>query len=104
MIRHGGNYSTRYAHLSRYSKGLKTRQTVRQGQIIGYIGSTGLATGPHLHYEFRVNGVHRDPMKFKQPKADPIDSKYRNAFLRDAQIWAARLDTMQAPSAVALVD
>jgi len=104
VIRHGGNYSTLYAHLSRYGKGLKTGQTVRQGQIVGYIGSTGLATGPHLHYEFRVNGVHRDPLKFKQPKADPIDSKYREVFLRDAQVWTARLDSMRAPSAVALAD
>ena len=104
VIRHGGNYSTLYAHLSRYSKGLKTGKPVRQGQIIGYIGSTGLATGPHLHYEFRVDRVHRDPLKYKQPKAEPIDSKYRDAFLRDAQVWVARLDTMQAPNAVALVD
>ena len=104
VIRHGGNYSTLYAHLSRYSKGLKIGKPVRQGQTIGYIGSTGLATGPHLHYEFRVNRVHRDPLKFKQPKADPIDSKYRDAFLRDARVWVARLDTMRAPSAVALVD
>jgi murein DD-endopeptidase MepM/ murein hydrolase activator NlpD len=62
ILSHGGKYTTLYAHMSRYKKGMRTGQRVRQGQTIGYIGSSGLATGPHLHYEFRVNGVHRNPL------------------------------------------
>ena len=62
IIQHGSKYSTLYAHLSRYASNLKQGSRVQQGQIIGYVGSSGLATGPHLHYEFRVNGVHRNPL------------------------------------------
>lgn len=72
ILKHGGNYSTLYAHLSRYASSLRQGSKVRQGQIIGYTGMTGLATGPHLHYEFRVNGVHRNPLTVKLPKADSI--------------------------------
>ena len=56
ILKHRGRYSTAYAHLSRFAKGLRKGKRVNQGDIIGYVGSTGLATGPHLHYEFRVNG------------------------------------------------
>jgi murein DD-endopeptidase MepM/ murein hydrolase activator NlpD len=71
-IRHGGTYSTLYAHLSNYAKGLKKGSRVKQGQTVGYVGMSGLATGPHLHYEFRVNGVHRNPLTVQLPKADSI--------------------------------
>ena len=80
MIQHGTKYTTLYAHLSRYSKNSRKGKTVSQGQVIGYVGKTGLATGPHLHYEFRVNGVHRNPLTVKLPKADPISKKYRQDF------------------------
>ena len=80
MIQHGAKYTTLYAHLSKYAKSSKKGRTVKQGQIIGYVGSTGLASGPHLHYEFRVNGVHRNPLTVKLPKADPINKKYRKDF------------------------
>jgi len=92
VIRHGGSYSTLYAHLSRFKSGLRNGDRVRQGDVIGYIGSTGLATGPHLHYEFRVNGAHANPLNFKQPKAEPIPAKYRSAFLQQAGVWETRLD------------
>jgi len=55
--------------MSRYSRGIKKGIRVKQGQTIGYVGMTGLATGPHLHYEFRLNGVHRNPLTVKLPKA-----------------------------------
>ena len=71
-LQHNGGYMTVYGHLSRYARGVRTGATVHQGQIIGYVGMTGLATGPHLHYEFRVNGVHRNPLTVKLPKALPI--------------------------------
>ncbi|MGD8927236.1 MAG: peptidoglycan DD-metalloendopeptidase family protein, partial [Thioalkalispiraceae bacterium] len=62
IIQHGGRYSTLYAHMSSYRRGIHVGKRVKQGQIIGYVGSSGRATGPHLHYEFRVNGIHRNPL------------------------------------------
>ena len=62
VIQHGNRYRTLYGHMNGFAKGIRTGSTVRQGQIIGYIGTTGLSTGPHLHYEFQVNGVHVDPL------------------------------------------
>ncbi len=101
ILRHGGQYSTLYAHLTRYRKGLKSGATVRQGDVIGYVGSTGMATGPHLHYEFRVNGSHVNPLKFQPPRAQPIDKRYRQQFLAEARIWRTRLDALagQQPAA-----
>ncbi len=81
VIQHGTKYSTLYAHLSSYKSGLKTGSRVRQGQVIGYVGQSGLATGPHLHYEFRVNGVHRNPLTVKLPQADPIAPSEKNRFV-----------------------
>ena len=69
ILRHGEKYTTVYGHMSRYSRGIKKGIRVKQGQTIGYVGMTGLATGPHLHYEFRINGVHRNPLTVKLPKA-----------------------------------
>jgi len=80
ILQHGTKYTTLYAHLSKFAKSAKNGRSVSQGQIIGYVGKSGLATGPHLHYEFRVNGVHRNPLTVKLPKADPIDQKYRADF------------------------
>ena len=62
VIRHNNGYSTAYGHLSAFAKGLRVGQRVNQGDVIGFVGMTGLATGPHLHYEFRVNGVHQNPL------------------------------------------
>ncbi|MFO1493542.1 MAG: peptidoglycan DD-metalloendopeptidase family protein [Lysobacterales bacterium] len=72
QLQHGQATTTLYGHLSRFAKGLKRGQKVQQGEVIGYVGKTGLATGPHLHYEFRVAGVHRDPLSVDLPKADPL--------------------------------
>jgi len=72
MIQHGGAYSTVYAHLSRFAAGLKPGATVHQGEVIGYVGQTGWATGPHLHYEFRVDNVQRNPLTIALPNAQPI--------------------------------
>lgn len=92
VIRHNATYSTVYAHLSRYVRKLHAGSLVEQGQIIGYVGATGLATGPHLHYEFRVDGVHRNPLTFRFPGSKPIAREYREDFARIAQTWSARLD------------
>ena len=69
-----------YGHLSRFARGLRAGQSVSQGQLIAQVGMTGLATGPHLHYEFLVNGVHKDPQKVPLPKAEPVPAAQRAAF------------------------
>jgi murein DD-endopeptidase MepM/ murein hydrolase activator NlpD len=71
VLDHGRGYTTLYAHMSRFGK-YKVGQRVPQGSVIGYVGKTGLASGPHLHYEFRVNGVHRDPLTVTMPKPKPL--------------------------------
>jgi murein DD-endopeptidase MepM/ murein hydrolase activator NlpD len=80
ILQHGGNITTLYAHMSRFA-GARIGSRVRQGQTIGYVGSTGLATANHLHYEYRLNGVHRNPRTVELPQADPIDQRYRQQFL-----------------------
>ncbi len=97
IIQHGGKYSTLYAHLSRFKRGIKRGKRVRQGQTIAYVGKTGLATGPHLHYEFRINGVHRNPLTVKLPKARPLEKRYRNRFDSQAQGLLAQLDIIDQP-------
>lgn len=77
-LKHEGGYSTGYSHLSRI--GVKAGAKVRQGEIIGNVGSTGLSSGPHLHYEFMVNGVHRDPMKVIVPIVQPLPESEKAAF------------------------
>lgn len=81
IIRHGQAYSTLYAHMRSFARGMRKGTRVKQGQTIGYVGMTGLATGPHLHYEFLVNGIHRDPLTVKLPKAQGIPEGERKAFL-----------------------
>ncbi|MGC8697278.1 MAG: M23 family metallopeptidase, partial [Halothiobacillus sp.] len=76
---------TVYGHMSRFNDALKTGSTVAMGQTIGFVGMTGDATGPHLHYEFHVNGVYTDPLVAKMPEANPIPSKYRKDFLAQTQ-------------------
>ncbi|MDX1698199.1 MAG: peptidoglycan DD-metalloendopeptidase family protein [Thiohalobacterales bacterium] len=95
VIKHGTQYSTLYAHMSKYRKGLKVGSRVEQGQIIGYIGSSGLATGPHLHYEFRVNDVHRDPLRVKLPGAEPLQKKYLDDFREKADSLLAQLELIR---------
>jgi murein DD-endopeptidase MepM/ murein hydrolase activator NlpD len=80
ILQHGGNITTLYAHMSRFA-GARIGGRVRQGQTIGYVGATGLATANHLHYEYRLNGVHRNPRTVKLPQANPIDQRYRQRFL-----------------------
>jgi murein DD-endopeptidase MepM/ murein hydrolase activator NlpD len=92
IIQHGGRYSTLYAHMSSYRRGMHVGKRVKQGQIIGYVGSSGRATGPHLHYEFRVNGVHRNPLTVKLPSAKPINAKYKQAFTQHAKVLISQIE------------
>ena len=80
VIQHGQQFVTKYLHLSKFGRNIKRGKTVTQGQIIGYVGQTGYATGPHLHYEFLVNGVHQNPRTVKLPKATPIKKERQQDF------------------------
>jgi murein DD-endopeptidase MepM/ murein hydrolase activator NlpD len=101
VLRHGAVYTTLYAHMSRFARGLRRGQRVSQGQTIGYIGSTGLATGPHLHYEFRVRGVHRNPLRVKLPTAAPIEKEFKQDFILNTRDLVARLDVLTTPTLAA---
>ena len=79
-VMHYNKYLTRYAHLNGFAEGIKKGIKVEQGQTIGYVGSTGLATGPHLHYEFHINGQHTDPVKVEPPNAQSINSYNKKYF------------------------
>lgn len=97
FIQHGESYTTKYLHFSK--RAVKKGDTVKQGQTIGYLGSTGLASGPHVHYEFLVDGVHRNPRTVSLPKARPIAESERDAFM---QIAALRLDQLNASRRIML--
>ncbi len=92
ILQHGSKYTTLYGHLSRFAK-IKNGAAVRQGQVIGYVGSTGLASGPHLHFEFRVNGVHQDPLKVALPQAEGISGKAKQQFMAYSNNLIRMMDT-----------
>lgn len=92
ILQHGSSYKTLYAHMQGFAKGIRNGAAVRQGQIIGYIGTTGLSTGPHLHYEFQVNGRHVDPLGQKSLTADPIASSEKTKFMKLSQPLLAKMD------------
>jgi murein DD-endopeptidase MepM/ murein hydrolase activator NlpD len=96
IIQHGETYRTLYGHMQGFAKGIQDGSSVKQGQVIGYIGTTGLSTGPHLHYEFQVNGVHVDPLGQKLPMADPIAKTEKQRFLQQSQPLMARMDQEKA--------
>lgn len=87
-----GIYGTVYAHLSKFATHISSGARVRKGEIIGYVGATGLATGPHLHYEFHINGVHHDPLTVKLPEGEMIAAEYRKSFFAQAKKALAQLD------------
>lgn len=94
ILDHGKGHTTLYAHMSRFGK-IKKGQQVAQGSIIGYVGSTGLATGPHLHYEFRVNGVHRNPLSVTMPPPEPLKGNELVAFKAATAPTLARMESME---------
>jgi murein DD-endopeptidase MepM/ murein hydrolase activator NlpD len=91
ILQHGGAYSTVYGHLSRFAGGMKPGAHVVQGEVIGYVGQTGWATGPHLHYEFRVNNEQRNPMTIALPSAQPIPAADKPAYLERVAPLVAQL-------------
>ena len=90
-LSHANGVTTRYGHLRGFAKGVRAGTRVTQGQVIGYVGSTGLATGPHLHYEFRVNGVARDSRRIDMGNGEPVSGADRAAFERERDLLAGRL-------------
>jgi murein DD-endopeptidase MepM/ murein hydrolase activator NlpD len=92
VIQHGEQFTTKYLHLSKFGRGVKSGVRVKQGQTIGYVGATGWASGPHLHYEFLVNGVHQNPRTVQLPDADPIPGAERDRFNARAQPLLTLLD------------
>jgi len=104
MIQHGSKYTTVYAHLNSFNKHLRLGGKVKQGQTIAYVGSTGLATGPHLHYEFRVNGVHRNPLTVHLPSSAPVARKYLADFEQTVSPVLAQLDTLTRNTEIALAE
>ena len=91
-IQHGTEYTTLYGHLSAFNEDLNEGDSVKQGQVIGYVGQTGLATGPHLHYEFLVNGVHKDPLTVALPHSVPINRALLAYFKTQTRPLLAQLD------------
>lgn len=94
IIQHRDGYSTLYAHLNGFARGIKSGQRIRQGETIAYVGMTGWATGPHLHYEIRINNVPRDPMKVALPPVKPLQGRELKAFHSVAEPMLARLDLL----------
>lgn len=92
VVQHGGGIRTLYAHMNQFSRYARVGNRVNQGQIIGYVGSTGMVTGPHLHYEFLVNGVHRNPQTVPLPTAQPLEEQYLTAFQEFASNMMGQLD------------
>ncbi|HET6905979.1 MAG TPA: M23 family metallopeptidase, partial [Rhodanobacteraceae bacterium] len=96
IIQHNKDISTAYGHMSRFAAGEHVGDRVRQGQIIGYVGMTGLATGPHLHYEFRVDGVQRNPLTVTLPKPEPLSGKLMAQFREQYAPLMARIQMIDA--------
>jgi murein DD-endopeptidase MepM/ murein hydrolase activator NlpD len=101
IIQHNDRYETVYAHLSNFKKGLTVGNHVKQSDVIGYVGQTGLATGPHLHYEFHVDGIYRDPETVKIPHSMPISNVALADFKAQTQTFFAQLNQVKAQNLVA---
>ncbi len=102
VIQHGEQFVTKYLHLSKFGRSVRSGTKVKQGQVIGYVGATGWATGPHLHYEFLVNGVHKNPRTVSLPDAAPIGQQELPRFKTQIAQYAALLDNYKNQVSVAL--
>lgn len=102
VIQHGQGYETLYGHMSKFGKGIATGTRVTQGQVIGYVGMTGLASGPHVHYEFHVNGQVRNPVTVELPKSVGIAANEKDRFNSATQTLVAQLQDFERNSHLAL--
>ena len=95
VIQHGERFQTKYAHLNAYAGSMKKGKRIKQGQVIGYVGSTGGATGPHLHYEFLMDGVHRNSRTIhgQLPKAESVPGSEIQRFREHTQILLSQLES-----------
>lgn len=94
-VKHNQTYSTQYLHMSRFQPGMRVGSRVKQGDVIGYVGSTGLATGPHVCYRFWKNGKQVDPLSIDLPVAKPMDDKYKASYLQTIARTRKQLDDLQ---------
>jgi murein DD-endopeptidase MepM/ murein hydrolase activator NlpD len=101
MLSHSASVATLYGHLSRFASKLRVGERVQQGDVIGYVGMTGLATGPHLHYEYLVNGVHKDPQTVQLPAAEPLRADALVQFQGRAAPLLGKLEPPAAPTVLA---
>ena len=97
-IRHANELRTRYAHLSGIARGVRSGVRIEQGQVIGYVGSTGLSTGPHLHYEFLQNGRQVNPARMDWPKADPVPDEFRELFIATSDFALLQFGSLSMPT------
>jgi murein DD-endopeptidase MepM/ murein hydrolase activator NlpD len=102
ILDHQRPFSTAYGHMSRFAKGMRSGARVTQGEIIGYVGATGLASGPHLHFEFRVNGIQKNPLALKLPNSEPLDTRYRREFAQISAPLSAHLNRLANRNLAAL--
>lgn len=102
VLQHANRISTVYGHLSRFAPGIRQGAKVSQGEIIAFVGMTGLATGPHLHYEFLLNGEHRNPVTVALPSAAPIPSVHKANFLAQKAEYAAQLHLLRASNVASI--
>lgn len=96
-IKHNGTYSTTYMHLSKYGEGIRAGARVRQGQVVGYVGSSGLSTGPHLDFRFYKNGQPIDPLKVESPPAEPVKTENLQNFILEKDKWLRLLKRIRIP-------
>ena len=102
VLRHQSKYTTWYGHLSGFAKGVRKGKRVAQGEVIGFVGATGLATGPHLHYEFRISGVHQNPLRVAMPEAPPITLEQKPKFEQNTGLYVQRLDLLRGTNLASL--
>jgi murein DD-endopeptidase MepM/ murein hydrolase activator NlpD len=103
ILQHGSNITTLYGHLSRFGR-QRVGARVKQGDVIGYVGQSGLATGPHLHYEYRVGGTHKNPRTVELPAADPVPAEYRDDFIAATSPLWHQIDLYQQAQLAATAD
>jgi len=103
VVQHGERFETKYAHLSSYARGVRVGSRVKQGDIIGYVGMTGGATGPHLHYEFIIDGAHRNPRTVHDqlPKGESVAAEEMDRFLQQSQILMTQLNAITSAPTLA---
>lgn len=103
-VKHNGSYTTRYLHLSKYGNGIKVGKRVKQGDVVGYVGSSGLSTGPHLDFRFYKNGQAADPLKVKSPAVEPIKPEYVDQFNLVKDYWDKKLNYIETSNNIIVTE